>query len=181
MNIPKKIDIGCGRHKKKGFYGIDKFYFEGVDKVCDIDKGLSLKDNTIEEVYTSHFLEHVDNLEFVFNEITRVCKNNAKIIIRVPHFSGRSAFFEFHKCFFRYGSFSDFEGRDNNMIPGQNIKIKITKRKLIFLRKPYLPLNGIIEFFINRNIRLITLYEETFLRNLFPAFEMYFEMKVVKK
>ena len=48
MNIPKKIAIGCGRHKKKGFYGIDKFYFEGVDKVCDIDKGLSLKDNTVE-------------------------------------------------------------------------------------------------------------------------------------
>ena len=180
MDIPKKIDIGCGRHKRKGFYGIDKFYFEGVDKVCDIDKGLSIKDNTVEEVYTSHFLEHVENLEFVFNEIMRVCKHNAKITIKVPYFSRRSAFFEFHRCFFRYSSFSDFEGKENNMIPEKNTRIKIIKRKLIFLRKPYLPLNGIVEFFLNKYIRLITLYEETFLRNLFPAYEMYFEMRVIK-
>jgi len=181
MKIPRKIDLGCGRFKRKNFFGIDKFYFPGVDKVFDIEKGIPLKDNTVEEVYTSHFLEHVDNFEFIFQEILRVCKPNAKITVRVPHFSGRSAFFEFHKCFFRYGSFQDFEERADSMIPGKNVRIKIIKRRLIFLRKPYLPLNGLLESIINKNPRLATLYEETFLRNLFPAFEMKFEMKVIKK
>ena len=66
------------------------------------------------------------------------------------------------------------------MIPGKNVRIKIIKRRLIFLRKPYLPLNGLLESLINSNPKLVTLYEETFLRNLFPAYEMYFELRVVK-
>jgi len=173
--------VGCGRNKKKGFYGIDKFYFPGVDKVCDIDKGLKLENNSVDEVYTSHFLEHVDNFEFVFQEILRVCKPNAKIIVEVPYFSGRSAFFEFHKRFFRHSSFQTFEDRKDSMISGQKTYIKITKRKLIFLRKPYLLLNPIIEYIINSNPKFVTLYEETFLRNLFPAYEMQFEMRVIKK
>lgn len=181
MDTPKRIDIGCGRHKRKGFYGVDKFYFEGVDKVCDIDKGLPLKDNSVEEVYTSHFLEHVENLEFVFNELMRVCKHNAKMVIRVPHFSGRAAFFEFHRYFFRYGSFSSFEGGNKNMIPEGGAKIETTKRKLVFLRKPYLPLNGLVELLVDKYPRLATLYEETFLRNFFPAYEMIFEMRIIKE
>jgi len=99
----------------------------------------------------------------------------------VPYFSGRSAFFEFHKRFFRYNSFETFEDRKDSMMSGRKTFIKIIKRRLIFSRRPYLPLNGLVEFFINKYIRLVTLYEETFLRNLFPAFEMKFEMKVIKK
>lgn len=181
MSSPQKIDIGCGKHKKKRFYGIDKFYFDGVDEVCDIDKGLTLEDNSVDEVYTSHFLEHIENLEFVFKEILRVCKPNGKIIIRVPHFSGDSGFYEFHKRFFRYGSFTDFTNRKDGMLSKSNVYIKIIKKKLIFLRKRYLPLNPLIESFFNSNEKFITLYEKTFLRNLFPAQEMYFEMKVIKK
>jgi ubiquinone/menaquinone biosynthesis C-methylase UbiE len=149
--------------------------------VVDVDKGLPFKMNSVEEIYTSHVLEHVDNLEFVMEEIYRVCKPNAKIIIKVPHFSGNSGFFEFHKRFFRYDSFSEFEQRENDMdISNKKMKFKVVKRKLGFLKKWYLFLNYIIEPLINIHPKICIFYEQTFLRNLFPAHEIRFELIVIK-
>lgn len=33
---PLKLDIGCGKNKKEGFYGVDIIDFEGVDLVADL-------------------------------------------------------------------------------------------------------------------------------------------------
>ena len=131
-----KVDLGCGKYKKKGFYGIDKFSGEDVDQIVDVDKGIPFEDNSVDEIYTSHVLEHVGNFEFVMEEIHRICKPNAKIIIKVPHFSGSSGFFEFHKRFFRYGSFSDFEQKPMDMgISKKSIRFKVLNRRLHFLKK----------------------------------------------
>ena len=44
-----KVDIGCGRNKKKGFIGIDKYKAKGVNHIIDIEKEeLPFKDNTID-------------------------------------------------------------------------------------------------------------------------------------
>ncbi len=49
------------------------------------------EDNYFDVVYASHIMEHMkDNVEFM-EEIYRIAKSGAKVIIRVPHFSGRSA------------------------------------------------------------------------------------------
>jgi len=181
MNTPTKIDLGCGKFKKEGFYGIDKFPGKNVDRVVDLDKKLPFKNNSIEEIYTSHVLEHVESLEFVMEEIHRICKPNAKIVIKVPHFSGKSGFFEFHKRFFRYDSFSEFEQKENDMdISNKQIKFQVINRKLCFLKKFSHPLAKPLEWFFNLSSRLCNYYEETFLRNLFPAHEVRFELKVIK-
>ena len=176
-----KLEIGCGPNKKKGFYGIDLFNYPGVDKIVDVDSGIPFKDNSVKEIYTAHVLEHVRKFEFVIEEIYRVCAPNAKITIKVPYFSGKSAFFEFHRRFFRYDSFTDFEQTKESMLSTQNpVNFKVIKRKLIFLKKWYLPWNYIVEPFLNLNKKLCLFYEETFLRNLFPAYEVKFELKVIK-
>jgi ubiquinone/menaquinone biosynthesis C-methylase UbiE len=176
-----KLEIGCGPKKIKGFYGIDLFNYSGVDLVVDVDKGLPFKDNSIKEIYTSHVLEHVKNFEFVMEEIYRVCKPNARVIIKVPYFSGKSAFFEFHRRFFRFDSFTDFEKSEKSMLTTSNpVNFEIKKRKLIFLKKWYLFYNYLIEPLFNLHSKLCLFYEETFLRNLFPAYEVYFELKVKK-
>ena len=176
-----KLDIGCGKFKKKGFYGIDKFKSSAVDKVVDVDKGFPFRDNSVGEIFTSHVLEHVENLEFVMEEIYRICKPNAKIIIKVPHFSGRSGFFEFHKRFFRYDSFSEYEQKKEDMdVSDKEIRFKIIKREIHFLKKYYLFMDFLIQPLINLHPKLGILYEETFLRSLFPAHEMEFELRVIK-
>jgi len=179
-----KLELGCGKNKKQGYYGLDIFPYPCVDKTVDIEKGLPFKDNSIEEVYTCDFLEHTNNFHFIMEEIYRVCKPNALVKIRVPHFSSKAAFFEYHKRFFTYSSFALMEKKEE-MIYNHDLNFKIVNRKLLFFKKWYFPWNYLLEFFFNLLFRLDqrfhVLYEETSLRNLFPAFEVYFELKTIKK
>lgn len=176
-----KVDIGCGDNKKKGLLGVDKFDYPAVDIKMDLDKKWKFKDNSVSLLYTSHFLEHVDNLEFVMEEIYRVCKPNAKIIIKVPHFSGKSGFFEFHRRFFRYNSFEDLHIDPKLMkVSHTRLNFKIINRRLIFLKKWSHPFSPFIEPLINISPRVCSYYEESFLRNLFPAHEVFFELRVIK-
>ena len=177
-----KLDLGCGKYKKPGFYGIDKFYSKGVDQVVDVDKGIPFKNNSVKEVYSEHVLEHVDRFEFVLEEIHRICKPNAKVIIKVPHFSGSSGFYEYHKRFFRYGSFVEFEKvtRQMDVSNKKEVKFKVVKRKLNFLKKWYLLFNYLVEPLINIHPKMCSFYELTFLRNFFPAHEVEFELRVIK-
>tara|TARA_Y100000034_G_scaffold75733_1_gene90921 strand:+ start:207 stop:638 length:432 start_codon:yes stop_codon:yes gene_type:complete len=139
-----KLDFGCGKKKRAGFFGIDQFPGDDVDKVCDLNKKLPFKENSVDEAYTSHVLEHVDSLEFTMEEIYRVCKPNSKLTIKVPHFSGKSGFFEFHKRFFRYDSFQDFEQKEDDMFTSSKVRLRVYKRKLLFLKKWYYPLNYLL-------------------------------------
>lgn len=82
-----RLDIGCGRSKFKGTLGVDLVPLPGVDVVADLTRGLPFKDSSISEIYTSHTLEHVDNLPAVMEELWRVCKPNALVHIWVPHAS----------------------------------------------------------------------------------------------
>jgi predicted SAM-dependent methyltransferase len=177
-----KLDMGCGKYKKNGFYGIDQFEGENVDEVVDVDEGLPFKDNSVLEIYTAHVLEHVKNFEFVVEEMHRVCKPGAKIIIKVPHFSGNSGFYEYHRRFFRYGSFQEFcEGEGQmDVSHKKTVKFKIVRKRLNFLKKWYLFYNYLVEPIINVSSGMATLYELTFLRNLFPAHEVEFEIRVIK-
>lgn len=43
------IDLGCGTRKQKGYIGVDNKKLEGVNVVCDIERGLLFKDNTVDK------------------------------------------------------------------------------------------------------------------------------------
>lgn len=90
-----KLDIGCGKHKKDGFIGIDRIKFDGVDVVCHVGtERLPYEDDSVEEVYTSHFLEHlsaVERINFV-NELFRVLKPGAKATVIVPHYASSRSY-----------------------------------------------------------------------------------------
>ena len=46
------------------------------------------EDDSFDVIYASHIMEHMkDNISFM-EELYRIAKPNAKVIIRVPHFSG---------------------------------------------------------------------------------------------
>lgn len=106
----KIIDVGCGKHKSPGSVGIDKIGLPEVDIVCDVEReGLPFKDNSIDMVYSRHFLEHVKNFEFVMREVYRVLKPKGKANIVVPHFSNPLGYSDpTHKRFFGYYTFDYF-------------------------------------------------------------------------
>lgn len=88
-----KLDLGCGKHKREGFTGVDCIAFDGVDVITDLTNPWPWPDNSVEEVNASHFLEHLDATERIHfvNELYRVLVPNGKATIAVPHWaSGRA-------------------------------------------------------------------------------------------
>ena len=82
-----RLDIGCGRSKLKGTVGVDIVPLPGVDIVADLNTGLPFGDGTVDAIYTSHTLEHVDNFVGVMEELWRICRPDALVHIWVPHAS----------------------------------------------------------------------------------------------
>lgn len=96
------IDIGCGAKKKKGAIGIDIQKGPGVDHVVDLTKDpLPFEDNTVDYVYSSHFLEHLPHpVKRILSEISRVCKPEGKIELWTPYLWSNDAFVMGHQTFF---------------------------------------------------------------------------------
>lgn len=89
-----KLDLGCGPRKQPGFHGVDIRQIEGVDTVLDLRKPWPWKDGTVDEVYASHFVEHLTGEQRIhfFNELYRVMKIGAKATIITPHWSNACAY-----------------------------------------------------------------------------------------
>lgn len=89
-----KIDLGCGPNKKEGFVGLDQYPFPGVDHVWDLASGLPFDAGSVEEVYSSHFVEHLNARERIslFNDLYRVMKPGAKMEMIVPHWGSCRAY-----------------------------------------------------------------------------------------
>jgi ubiquinone/menaquinone biosynthesis C-methylase UbiE len=83
-----KVDLGCGPQKKSSEYvGVDLNKYENVDYVVDVSKeGLPFRNGEVDEIFTSHFLEHIENarIPFVLSECYRVLKQGGEIEILVP-------------------------------------------------------------------------------------------------
>jgi SAM-dependent methyltransferase len=82
-----KLNLGCGNKKIAGALGVDRHRCEGVDVVCDIEKCLPFKMNTVESVYIDNVIEHVLDIPALMRELHRICRNGADITIITPHFS----------------------------------------------------------------------------------------------
>lgn len=79
------VDLGCGKRKQEGFFGIDRFPMPEVDMLADIDLGIPLQDDSVDMLFSSHFLEHARDLMFTMREIYRVCKHGAQVCIIAPY------------------------------------------------------------------------------------------------
>lgn len=106
-----KIDLGCGRYKKPGFIGVDKFSIVEPDVVCDVEKErLPYDDSSVAEIYSSHVFEHIQDIQFVMNELHRVLAPDGLLTIRVPYWTSEGAFRDpTHVRFFTEKSFDYWE------------------------------------------------------------------------
>jgi hypothetical protein len=85
-----RIDIGCGKNKKKDFIGWDKSPKSSADLIIDVrNTPWPLGDKSVDEAFTAHFFEHLTGEErMVFmNELYRVMKEGAKVTIITPFYS----------------------------------------------------------------------------------------------
>ncbi len=170
----KKLNMGCGLDIKKDYINLDSIGLKGVDIVHDLNKfSYPFKDNEFDEVYTSHVLEHLEDLTKVMKELKRICKKGAKIIIRVPHFScGVSYRDPTHKRLFSYFTFNYFTDKCFYNLP----KFKIINRKLNFTRWTFPFLNKVFNPIININPEIY----ERFFCWILPCSEVLFKLEVMK-
>ena len=95
-----KIDLGCGSAKREGFIGLDYVAAPGVDYVLNLTKDpLPFEDNTVDHVFSAHFLEHIVEPNHIFQEISRVCRDGAKIEFWTPYAFSKDAFLYGHVIF----------------------------------------------------------------------------------
>ncbi|MBU2575131.1 MAG: class I SAM-dependent methyltransferase [Elusimicrobia bacterium] len=80
------LDLGCGARKRPGHIGVDSVKLEGVDIVCDIEKGLPFEDNSVDAVWSNFLFEHVSDTIFLFKELYRICRNGALVEFRIPYY-----------------------------------------------------------------------------------------------
>jgi SAM-dependent methyltransferase len=92
-----KLNIGCGHDLLDGYVNLDRSDAVGADVVFDLEackkrKKLPFEDNTFDEIFASHILEHVKNILPLMEELYRVAKPDCHFLIRVPHGGTATAF-----------------------------------------------------------------------------------------
>jgi len=87
--LEMKLNLGCRNRPLPGFVGMDIDKHEDVDIVGDVSDLSRFKDNSIEEIYASHILEHFPHTKTdkVLSEWNRVIIPSGKLYIAVPDFA----------------------------------------------------------------------------------------------
>ena len=113
MKESDKLCIGCGIHAMKGFINVDIGPFQGVDVVHDLNVvPYPFKSNSFRLVVGHHVLEHLTDVTQVMDELYRICKDKAEVIITVPYYHSQGAFQDItHKHFFAVTSFDYFSDK----------------------------------------------------------------------
>jgi len=113
----RKINIGCGHIQPEGYINIDARELPGVDVICSASD-LVFDDETLEEIYAAHLIEHFTELELsrvIFPHWYKKLKNGGVIKLVTPdadsmikdYVSGAMSFDDLRKV--TYGA-QDYEG-----------------------------------------------------------------------
>jgi SAM-dependent methyltransferase len=166
---PVILDIGCGNNKRPGAIGIDKVDLPSVDIIADVEQGLGFfPDGSADQIYSFHFLEHINNLEDLMAEMIRVLKKNGRAIIEVPHFSNPYYYSDpTHKRFFGLYTFYYFvepKYQLRRKVPTHYspFRIRVISQKIIF-DSPFFAIKlfkKFLQLVVNSSSLIQELYEE---------------------
>ncbi|MET9810604.1 class I SAM-dependent methyltransferase [Streptomyces halstedii] len=82
---PTKVQIGGGSHRIDGFFNID--LVPPADLLWDVREGIPFRDDSTAEIFSEHFLEHIDyprSAKRYVREAHRVLAPGGKIVTGVP-------------------------------------------------------------------------------------------------
>ena len=172
----KKLNLACGERYKEGYVNIDNNKDVKADVYQDLNKfPWPFKNSEFDEVYCHHILEHLDEVLPVMEELWRVCKNKAKILIFSPHTGSFEVHVDVtHKRGFNTQSFRRCFDFNDDWSFYTKAKFKVLKDYIVFYN--YMKL---IEYFVNRFRRIKNIYERHFAYTV-QAKEIRVVLEVVK-
>lgn len=179
------IELGCGPSKRDAAaLGIDALDFPGVDLVGDVFEVLrAFPAGSVARCSSSHFVEHIDDLGGLLDELARVMPAGAELRIKVPHFS--NPYFHSdptHRHSFGLYTLSYFAQDDllRRKVPnyGRTPAFALEAVRLGF-DSPF-PLRGLLRRLVGRFFNLATWLQEFHEENLcwlLPSYEIEFSLR----
>ena len=84
-----KYDLACGGRKQDGYTGVDKENIPGVDIVYDLENypWTSAADNSIDEIYSSMYVEHTKDIMKFMDECYRILRVGGTLTLIAPYWS----------------------------------------------------------------------------------------------
>lgn len=84
---PLKYDLACGQNKQEGFIGVD--IAGNQDITADLTKfpWKFAKDNTVDEIFCAHYVEHTPDLIKFMDECYRILKPGGKMTVIAPYYN----------------------------------------------------------------------------------------------
>jgi len=182
-----ELELGCGNRKRHNqAVGIDMLDYPDVDIVGDVYEVLALFPcQSVDAVYSYHFVEHVPDVPKLLSELARIVKHNGYVEFVAPHFSNPYFYSDpTHHTFFGLYTFCYYasESPFARHVPtyGYKAEFTIASVDLIFKSaRPFIIRYGIkrlIGSFFNSCAYLRELYEENFCY-LFPCYEVRYVLR----
>ena len=175
------IELGCGPNKRNiNAIGIDLIDYDCVDIVGDVFEVLSqIPSGVVQNIYTYHFLEHINDIDKLIKEMHRVLGDDGKIFAVVPHFSNPFYYSDLtHKVAFGLYSFAYYSNSNfKRQVPSYQNGILFKQESVRLIFKSYPPryfrhgFKKFFEFIFNLNTYIKEFYEEN-LTYIFPCYEV---------
>ena len=91
-----KLHLGCGTKHLEGYTNIDIRYLTGEDEVNNIKFLRNYSENSIDEIYACHVLEHFGRWEYytVLERWYKILKPKGKLRLAVPNFSSICQYYQ---------------------------------------------------------------------------------------
>ena len=186
-----ELELGCGARKRnRQAIGVDMLDYPDVDIVGDVNEVLAFfPDQSVDEVYSYHFVEHVQDVPKLLSELARIVKPNGHVEFVAPHFSNPYFYSDHtHRSFFGLYTFCYFstDSPFARQVPtyGYEAAFSLAKVDLIFKSAPpFVARYGVkrlVGLFFNSCTYLKELYEENFCY-LIPCYEVCYKLRRVKK
>jgi len=85
---PLRLNLGSGSGRMAGFYNVDINSDFKPDFLCDLNQGLPFPDDSVDEIYAAHVIEHFSyhRVSWVLADWIRALKSGGKLTIRCPDF-----------------------------------------------------------------------------------------------
>jgi SAM-dependent methyltransferase len=187
---PLVLELGCGPRKRTaGAIGIDVLDYPGVDLVGDVyDVLRKFLAGCVDEVYAYHFIEHVDDVNKLMSELSRVLKPNGLVEFIAPHFSNPYFYSDAtHRSFFGLYTFcylsvdSPFwckvpTYKKDLFFKLERVDLRFKSARPFFIR---CVLKSLIGKIFNSCNYMKELYEEN-LCYLFPCYEVCYRLRRVE-
>jgi hypothetical protein len=184
-----RLNLGSGLRRRDGFYGLDQVALPGLDILADLNEPLpELPNNSVDEIYCRHVLEHVPRLLDLLAELHRITRSSGRIEIVVPHFSNPYGYSDpTHVRFFGLYSFYHFcDAKDQpaRKVPDfympQRFMVESVRCRLLGQSLSEKVLRWLLQPWINRGPSWLDWYERRWCRWV-PASDIRYVLRPKKR